>query len=225
MYKPCHNNAQCENDYSSDGFKCHCILGFAGSTCLDTVNFNNAYAARMESNSYVSFDSSYLTQSNQSAYTQIKFKFKTVEKNGIIFYFGRSFYNLSLEEKDYLSVGLKDGYLRMGFNLGSGLGLVVSDSFVTDDAVHDVVVTLDKRKGAIHVDGSISNGYSPGDLLSLNTLGDIYFGGVPDYHQINNYTIGFSGCIWNIELGISGQLNIVSASKNSRNIVPCQSEM
>lgn len=218
----CANNAECEND--GNQFVCHCPIGYLGERCTDQVPLLNPQAAQMNGLSFLSFDNSYLTQANLG-FELIKLKVKTTQNSGLLFFYGQSS-EVGGNGKDFVAVHLNNSKLEMTFELGSGLGQVHSDIILSDDRVHDVLFKLVGQEGTILVDGHSSSGKSAGRLRELNANGDIYFGGVPNFALMTagRYANGYSGCIWDIELGISGPLDLIISSKRSRNISPCEDQ-
>ena len=222
---PCSNLGECENEDDNENFQCHCPIGFGGPKCVDTISMLNPHSARMNGNSFLSFDSSYLTQSNLE-FELIKFKMKTNHNSdGLLFFYGPAI-DSERNVPDFMAVALNQSHLEMTFDLGAGIGHIRTEVLVVDDRVHDVFVKLSGRTGTIMVDGISFSDTSPGSLTSLNSVGDIYFGGVPHYSSMTGarYNAGYVGCIWDIEIGISGVLDLISSTKRSRNIMPCEDE-
>jgi len=214
--------AECEN-VGSD-LVCHCPLGFGGRLCTEKVPLLNPHAARMNGLSFLSFDNSYLTQSNLG-FELIEFSLKTTQEEGLLFFYGQSNENGD-NGKDFLAVSLNGTKVEMTFELGSGVGRVQSNVIITDNTPHRVLIKLRGRQGTIEVDGNSSSAEAPGRLSVLNANGDIFFGGVPSSALMNGskHSTGFSGCIWDLKIGISGILDLINSSKRSRNIAPCEDE-
>ncbi|KAJ6218912.1 hypothetical protein RDWZM_004724 [Blomia tropicalis] len=145
--------------------------------------------------------------------------------DGLLFFYGPAI-DSERNVPDFMAVALNQSHLEMTFDLGAGIGHIRTEVSVVDDRVHDVFVKLSGRTGTIMVDGISFSDTSPGSLTSLNSVGDIYFGGVPHYSSMTGarYNAGYVGCIWDIEIGISGVLDLISSTKRSRNIMPCEDE-
>ena len=218
----CANNGECEND--GNQFVCHCTIGYTGQLCTDQLQHLNPQAAHMNGQSFLSFDNSYLTQANLG-FELIKLKMKTSQTDGLLFFYAQS-NEIGGYGKDFVEVSLNNSKLVMTFELGSGMGQVYSEVRLSDNRVHDVYIKLVGQEGTIIVDGQSSSGKSPGKLRELNANDDIYFGGVPNFDRMTagRHTNGYSGCIWDIEIGISGVLDLIRSSKRSRNITPCEYE-
>lgn len=217
---PCFNKGECQNQ--GGDFVCHCPIGFRGRTCAEQVEMLDPTAAQMNGHSFLSFDNSHLTQSNQSL---IMFRLKTTQSNGLLFFYGQAS-DVGGSGKDFMAVSLNSSKLEMTFELGSGHGRVFTDVPVANDRVHHVTIQLTGRQGSIQVDDQQWVGESPGSLTVLNAEGDIYIGGVPDFASMteNRYTSGYSGCIWDITIGPSDVLDLKESPKRSRNIAPCEDE-
>lgn len=221
---PCLNKAECENQ--SNSFTCHCTIGFSGQKCQNKVEFTDTKSAFFNGQSFISFDNSYLTKSTQN-YIEIKFKIRTLSKNGLIFFFG----DLNSEndnQADFLSVFINDSRLIMNFELGSGQGHIDTDFLINDYNFHQVSFKLQDKEGMIKIDDMIWNGKSSGNKNTLNTgNSDIYFGGLPvnlliKPFNFNQYLHGFHGCLSDLELNLSNVLDLVENSKRTRNLMPCQ---
>ncbi|OTF81960.1 Laminin G and EGF domain containing protein [Euroglyphus maynei] len=247
---PCANNAECEN-YEQDSYFCHCPVGYSGTRCQQLVQFTNPRSVRMNGQSYIRFDRSFITQSiiinhhqqqqqqqpqpqiqsiindhHQPTLIEIRFKLRTFARNGLLVFYGPSEnyeeYPLGLRS-DFLAASINDSHVQMTFDLGSGQGYIHTDYSIDDGQLHHVVLRLKDQEGSVRVDENIYYGQSPGNKNTLNADGDIYFGGLPDYQTMTQglYRHGFHGCLTDIGIGDSDAINIVNSSKQSRNLVPC----
>ena len=255
----CANKGECEVEPESDANdgtlrrRCHCPIGFGGSSCEEEVLLLNPHSAFMSGQSFLAFDNSYLTQANQG-FEYLRFNLKTKNENSssenrfnrLLVYYGQP--PESTNGRDYLAVVITtDGGLVMLYELGSGEGRVVFSPadqlpLLNDDKVHLVEVKLTGREGQLTVDGSFrASGRSTGALTVLNVDADIFIGGVVDYRALPssvkkvlvNGTVdsqtqsrfsGYSGCIWDITIGRSDVLDLKESSKRSRNIAPCDAQ-
>ncbi|KAH9506007.1 Basement membrane-specific heparan sulfate proteoglycan core protein, variant 5 [Dermatophagoides farinae] len=215
---PCENNGECEN-YKQDSYFCHCPVGYSGTRCQHPLQFANPRSVRMNGQSYVRFDRSFITQSiiikedhHQPTLIEIRFKLRTFVRNALLAY-----------DRIFLAALINDSHVQMTFDLGSGQGHVHSDYPIDDGELHHVVLRLKDQEGSLRVDENIYYGQSPGNKNTLNADGDIYFGGLPDFQTMTHgiYRHGFHGCLIDIGIGDSDAINIVNSSKQSRNLVPC----
>lgn len=216
--KLCENGGECY-DLDDGKHECDCAIGFGGQNCGTVITFDTPYEAYMNQRSYVSFDNSYLAQlDNKTA----MFTVQTKTPDGLLFFYGIDFtpsaFESNLTGKDYLISEMFDGKVLVKFELGSGEGKLESNVTINDGQPHLVQIRLHHNHCELRIDQHhVFAAHSPGNLTTLNAKGDIYLGGLPGRTEIK----GFTGCMWNIEIGLSGIINLFESAKGSRNILPC----
>lgn len=214
------NNGECENYY--DLYICHCSIGFTGHKCQQNVLFDNPKAVSFKRQSFVSFDNLFLSNNE---YIDVNFKIKTYGQKGLLFFQGPTELELENGNADYLVVFINDSRIEMIFELGSGIGHVMTDIYVDDGKTYTIAVELHEQEGTIKVNDKKYFGRSPGMRNTLNADGDIYFGGVPANFTetiLSNLDLGhYVGCIFDIAIGTINEIDIVNSSKRSRNLMPC----
>ncbi|KAG7276954.1 hypothetical protein CRUP_016444, partial [Coryphaenoides rupestris] len=105
---------------------------------------------------------------------------------------------------DFLVLGLRHGRLVHRFNLGSGVGTIVSERLSTQLLVHTVKLGRSGRTGWLQVDGQRNRtGSSGGPLAGLNVPPHLYVGGYSEYTPEllplgARFRLGFQGCIFDV---------------------------
>ncbi|XP_032440521.1 laminin subunit alpha-2 isoform X2 [Xiphophorus hellerii] len=138
----------------------------------------------------------------------ITFKFRTFSSDSLLMY-------LATEDmKDFMSLELSEGKVRVNFDLGSGVGRAVSAKRHNDGRWKALTMSRNKKQATVIVvdidDGAeekivaISQGSATG--LNLKENQKIYFGGLP---TIGNYSMAarsevnlkrYAGCLRDIEV-------------------------
>ncbi|CAD7077010.1 unnamed protein product [Hermetia illucens] len=143
----------------------------------------------------------------------LNLRFKTRSRNGVILWSGRQ---SALDNDDFLSLGIENGYLHLRYNLGSGEADVQFNATkVSDGLWHRVRATRKLQEGSLEVDGRKSVvERSPGKLAQLNTDTGLYVGGMPNvmYFTRQRYFSGIVGCISEIILAGEVQLTLDPAT-------------
>ena len=101
--------------------------------------------------------------------------------------------------RDFLALSFTAGRLVLEYDLGSGVGALVSD-VLSQHSWHTAFVTRDRRSASMFVDGEEYGPVdSPGSSNQLNTRGALSIGGLRDYSILsplaNDEITGFTGCI------------------------------
>nr|XP_032808700.1 laminin subunit alpha-1-like isoform X2 [Petromyzon marinus] len=136
----------------------------------------------------------------------ITFKFRTFSPNALLMYLATA------DKKDFLSIELVNGQVRVWYDLGSGPGNVTSDNKHNDGNWRSLKFSRSKQMGTLIVEDearnvvnkkSRSQGASGG--LNLSSMDLIYFGGLPDgvlpRGEVKSRT--FTGCIKGVEISRS----------------------
>ncbi|NXB18675.1 AGRIN protein, partial [Rhagologus leucostigma] len=161
---PCLHGGTCEDD--GEDFTCSCPAGKGGAVCEKRRYFIPSFGGK-----------SYLAFKMMKAYhtVRISMEFRALEPSGLLLY------NAQNHGKDFISLALVGGFVELRFNTGSGTGTVTSRVHVEPGRWHQLVVTRNRRSGALAVDGEphVSGDSPPGtDGLNLDT--DLFIGGAPD---------------------------------------------
>lgn len=110
------------------------------------------------------------------------------------------------------------------YNLGSGPVVIrVTAQKVDDGERHRIILKRQGSDGSIELNGEhMESGTSYGTQQDLNTRGNVYLGGVPDYAMTyGKYHEGFSGCIYTMEVQDSGAIDIGEKAIRGKNVSPC----
>lgn len=110
------------------------------------------------------------------------------------------------------------------YNLGSGPAVIrVTAQRVDDGGRHRIVLKREGSDGSIELNGEhTESGMSDGLQQILNTRGNVFLGGVPDYAMtFKRYSEGFSGCIFSFEVGESRAIDLGTKAARGKNVSPC----
>ncbi|XP_035271308.1 laminin subunit alpha-1 [Anguilla anguilla] len=141
----------------------------------------------------------------RSTATHIVMLFKTFSPNGLLLYLA------SNGTRDFLSIELVEGKVRLTFELGSGpLTLTTTKAYNTGNW-YKIALQRNKRKGYLSVMAAYApseretvEGESPGAASDLNRSDrdPIYIGGLPSSRPIRRQVVARSyvGCIKNMEI-------------------------
>ncbi|VDM96599.1 unnamed protein product [Thelazia callipaeda] len=110
---------------------------------------------------------------NPQKQTVFSLTFQTYSPDGLVFYLGK--------ERDFLSLELQDGSVKLSFDFGSGVGRLTSTgSNYNDGKPHSVYVHRLERHARMQVDDNdVAEGDSPGTMFELSVSDVFYLGGVP----------------------------------------------
>lgn len=110
------------------------------------------------------------------------------------------------------------------YNLGSGPAVIrVAAQRIDDGERHRIILKRQGSDGSIELNGEhTESGVSDGLQQTLNTRGNVYLGGVPDFAMTDGrYRDGFSGCIYTLEVQDSGAIDIGEKAIRGKNVSPC----
>ncbi|KAM8822118.1 laminin subunit alpha-1 isoform 2-T2 [Synchiropus picturatus] len=140
--------------------------------------------------------------------TSIVLLFKTLSPGGLLLYLA------SNNTRDYLSMELVDGSVRLTFDLGSGPLVLTSNRKYNTGVWHKITLQRSKRKGYLSImaadqssEKEVLEAESPGTASDLNRSDQdpIYIGGLPASRAIRRPVVSRSyvGCIKNVEIARS----------------------
>ncbi|XP_054882520.1 laminin subunit alpha-1-like isoform X2 [Poeciliopsis prolifica] len=140
--------------------------------------------------------------------TSIVLLFKTLSPGGLLLYLA------SNNTRDFLSLELVEGHVRLAFDLGSGALVQTSNRKYNTGVWFKVTLQRNKRKGYLSVmaagqssEKEVLEGESPGTASDLNRydLDPIYIGGFPSSRAIRRQVTSraYAGCIKNVEIARS----------------------
>ncbi|XP_072008302.1 laminin subunit alpha-1 [Engystomops pustulosus] len=140
--------------------------------------------------------------------TQIFIHFRTFSPNGLLLYLA------SNGTRDFLSLEIVDGKLRLSVELGSGPLILTTDGRYNDGTWYKVAFQRNKKQGILAVMDSYNSsqketkqGEAPGTASDLNRSDKdpIYIGGLPRSRAIRRQlsSRSYVGCIRNLEISRS----------------------
>ncbi|KAM4522105.1 laminin subunit alpha-2 isoform 5-T5 [Odontesthes bonariensis] len=161
----------------------------------------------------------------------ITFKFRTFSSDALLMYLATK------DMKDFMSLELSEGKVKVSFDLGSGAGSTISASRHNDGRWKALTMSRNKKQATVTVVDIDSNAEenivatSQGSATGLNLREDqkIYFGGLP---TIGNYSMAarsevtlkrYAGCLREIEVSRT-PYNLLSSSDYTGVIKGCNVE-
>ncbi|CAH1774180.1 unnamed protein product, partial [Owenia fusiformis] len=216
---PCLNNGLCK--VVDNGHTCDCPLGFMGDNC--EIAFQVGESAGFQGNSYIELPGSLLPHINSQSEEVISITFATDSSDALLFWHGQT-PEIDGKGQDYFAIAIVDGYPVLSFELGSGPATITARYRVDDGEEHTVIARRTGQRGTIEVDTVVLEvGESGGTLQMLNTKGNIYIGGVPDFRVMTDskFRTGFVGCISQLYVGEEGPLNFSRDTAHGWNTYPC----
>ncbi|CAH1394296.1 unnamed protein product [Nezara viridula] len=193
--KPCGDIAHCVPHF--DFYKCVC-----DKHCEENNQLMIPPVASFTGNTHLHYTDPEILNRILSNKVGINMRLRTTSPSGLILWTGRS--DLSQVSSDYLALGVKDGYLHMRYNLGSGETFIVfNDTKIDDGMWHRVRATRNEQEGSLTIDhGETVTSKSPGKLKQLNTNTGLYIGGIEEMEKSTHYKYhkGFSGCVSELTL-------------------------
>uniref|UniRef100_A0A8C6VI31 Laminin subunit alpha 2 n=1 Tax=Naja naja TaxID=35670 RepID=A0A8C6VI31_NAJNA len=141
--------------------------------------------------------------------SMVMFKFKTFSSTALLMYLA------TLDLKDFMSIELSDGHIKVSYDLGSGTASVVGNQSHNDGKWKSFTLSRILKQANISIVDIDSNNeeiipaVSPGKHFGLNLKADepIYFGGLPSLRrnlsmksrpEVN--TKKYAGCLKDIEI-------------------------
>ncbi|GFU18607.1 hypothetical protein NPIL_372691 [Nephila pilipes] len=217
--EPCKNGGHCEPKMAY--YSCHCHLGYAGNNCEKEVTEMIA-EPMFTGGSYLHYFDENIVKRIRGNKLDIRLKFRSFGPNGLLLWSGKKEMSAAA---DYLSLGLKEGYLHFQYNLGSGEVIIVYNSTRVDDGKwHTVRATRIEQEGTLVVDGGILiSGASPGILNQLNVNNGLYLGGMESIASLsmNKYHSGLVGCLANVTLSTNYHIRLITHATTGINIQAC----
>ncbi|KAF8791124.1 pikachurin-like [Argiope bruennichi] len=217
--EPCKNGGHCEPKMAY--YSCHCHLGYAGNNCEKEVTEMIA-EPMFTGASYLHYLDENVVKRIRGNKLDIKLKFRSFGPSGLLLWSGKKEMSAS---SDYLSLGLKEGYLHFQYNLGSGEIIIVYNTTRVDDGKwHTVKVTRVEQEGSLIVDnGIVAKGTSPGILNQLNVNNGLYLGGMESIASLsmNKYHSGLVGCLANVTLSTNYHIRLITHATTGINIQAC----
>ncbi|XP_027137087.1 laminin subunit alpha-1 isoform X2 [Larimichthys crocea] len=151
---------------------------------------------------------SLVQKSLRATSTSIVMLFKTLSPGGLLLYLA------SNNTRDFLSMELVEGRVRLTFDLGSGALIMTSNRKYNTGVWYKITLQRSKRKGYLSImaadqssDKEVLEAESPGTASDLNRsdLDPIYIGGLPASRPIRRQVVSRSyvGCIKNVEIARS----------------------
>ncbi|XP_064642804.1 basement membrane-specific heparan sulfate proteoglycan core protein-like isoform X7 [Lineus longissimus] len=219
-HSPCKNGGECQA-LGATGYKCRCRLGFMGRNCQEAVVVHRA--VYLQGDGFMEFPTTFLPHRSSQLKEVIELSFATNKTEGLIFWHGQDPLT-SGQGSDYLAIALRDGHVEFSYELGSGIASIVTRLKFSDGRFHKVKAERTGKHGKLSVDTEVDeSGDSAGILQMLNTKGNIYMGGVPDFKFMTagRYRNGFHGCIKDIKFMEGSVLNVQRTAVTGYNIQPC----
>ncbi|XP_076014482.1 laminin subunit alpha-1 [Genypterus blacodes] len=151
---------------------------------------------------------SLVQKSLRATSTSIVLLFKTLSPGGLMLYLA------SNNTRDFLSIELVEGRVRLTFDLGSGPLILISNRKYNTGIWYKITLQRNKRKGYLSIMAAdqssakeVLEAESPGTASDLNRsdLDPIYIGGLPTSRPIRRQVVSrsFVGCIKNVEIARS----------------------
>ncbi|XP_056290186.1 laminin subunit alpha-1-like isoform X2 [Pseudoliparis swirei] len=151
---------------------------------------------------------SLVQKSLRATSTSIVLLFKTLSPGGLLLYLA------SNNTRDFLSMELVEGRVRLTFDLGSGALILTSKRKYNTGVWYKITLQRSKRKGYLSImaadqssNKEVLEAESPGTASDLNRsdLDPIYIGGLPASRPIRRQVVSRSyvGCMRNVEIARS----------------------
>ncbi|XP_067342410.1 laminin subunit alpha-1 isoform X1 [Channa argus] len=151
---------------------------------------------------------SVVQKSLRATSTSVVLLFKTLSPSGLLLYLA------SNNTRDYLSLELVEGRVRLTFDLGSGALILTSNRKYNTGAWYKITLQRNKRKGYLSImaadqstEKEVLEAESAGTASDLNRSDHdpIYIGGLPASRPIRRQVVSRSyvGCIKNVEIARS----------------------
>nr|XP_020458752.1 protein eyes shut homolog isoform X2 [Monopterus albus] len=185
---------------------CLCPYGRQGLLCDEPISITRARFGGSDEFGYMSFVA-YSSVLSLSFFYEFKLKFtlannSSAVKDNLILFAGHK--GRGNDGDDFLVLGLRNGRVVHKFNLGSGVAAIVSDRLNHQIRIHTVTFGRFKKTGWLKVDGQRRRmGSSPGSLVGLSILNQLFVGGYNEYTSEllplgSRFLHGFQGCIFDV---------------------------
>ncbi|XP_062376385.1 protein eyes shut homolog [Sardina pilchardus] len=208
---PCTHGGTCVPQSRTEAV-CVCPYGRRGLLCEDAINITRPRFSGLDEFGYTSFMAYSPIPSGNFFYEfQLKLTLAnniSAMKNNLILYSGQK--GQGINGDDFVVLGVRSGRVVHKFNLGSGVGTVVSDRLNPRITIHTVRFGRYLRTGWLKVDGQKNKTTSsPGQLAGLNTFSQFYVGGYNEYTPEllpvgARFQNGFQGCIFDLQFRTRG---------------------
>nr|CAD7453810.1 unnamed protein product [Timema tahoe] len=173
------------------------------------VNLQSSTGYRFDGNGYAIVSSRPYRLRPRSS---IQLRFKTFEKNGLLFLAGKG--------RSFLSIELNNGNVVYQYNLGQGALLLKTTDTYSNGQWHTVDAVRQGKQGVLKVGTEDKfQGEVPGTNINLQVSDNLYFGGYPgnhNYRAVSNED--FNGCIDGVE--IDGQPVDLSQNVQAFGVIP-----
>ncbi|XP_077403679.1 basement membrane-specific heparan sulfate proteoglycan core protein isoform X10 [Vanacampus margaritifer] len=245
----CQRDYQCQNGGSCANGRCVCRSGFTGLNCEQSrvssfpeASWNSAaseandspyqYAAHFHNDGYIALPKSIRQRRAHDSPEMIELEINTLSSEGLILWQGVE-HGEHGRGKDFISLGIHNGYLIFSYQLGSGEAEIMSRQSINDGKWHKVQAVRTGRDGYIQIDGGTAlHGQSKGKSIMVNTKGPLYLGGAPDMAAMTGgkFSSGMTGCVRNLSLmnarpedQQAGTIDLQAHAAHSVNVQPCTS--
>ncbi|XP_064212839.1 basement membrane-specific heparan sulfate proteoglycan core protein [Tribolium castaneum] len=219
---PCQNGGTCSGN--ATGYECSCPLLFSGKNCELRVELRND--AHFNGKGYLEFDRDLLDHIKENEDELIAVELSTNSSDGLVFWHGQT-PNEDGQGKNYISLGVVNGYLEFSYDLGSGPAIIRNTQKRVDDGQrHSAILKRRGRVGSIEIDNAYTQtGESPGFTNTLSCAGNIYLGGAPNIGLMTGrrFSHGFDGCVHAFELQNLKTLDLGIRAISGVNVKPCSS--
>ncbi|CAD5215290.1 unnamed protein product [Bursaphelenchus okinawaensis] len=133
--------------------------------------------------------------------TSLLVSFMTHASEGLLFYIGKG--------GDQMLIELEGGFVKLSFDLGSGLAQVVSQNRYNDGKWHLIHVKREEKKAKLTVDtADVTEVESPGDSFEMSVPDAFYLGGLPQGVNPRLVVTPYRGCLKNLKLDNIGYVNL-----------------
>ncbi|XP_037075728.1 basement membrane-specific heparan sulfate proteoglycan core protein-like isoform X4 [Pollicipes pollicipes] len=214
---PCQNGGECVQRAGVSA--CNCPIGFGGPYCEDEVELGRHLWFDMHS--YAELPLELLPHQSNTEPETVNITFSTLE-DGLLFFHGQTAREPGAGQ-DYIAIAIRGGRPELSFELGSGPLRITLPQRVDDGLVHSLVARRTGRDGELELDGvRAESDASPGYLTMMNTNGNIYIGGLPDFDLMTEgrFSAGLVGCVHG--LAIQGQeVNLANDLQGGVNLMAC----
>ncbi|KAL9962211.1 hypothetical protein ACROYT_G031293 [Oculina patagonica] len=199
--------------------KCDCPLGKTGQTCNQDISIQTPL---FQNFSYMLFAKTDIRSS-----TQVTITFKPLALNGILFYVS---YDDQSTTGDFLSIILHNGFVKLRYDLGKGVGEAKSNVTVSLNTWHTVRASRTAKTGHLIVNSGVPvNLTSPGSAVALDVHSNFYLGGVRQLSNVNpnaldndaSFVQDFTGCIDHFEVNGILYFQPSTGALEGRNIANC----
>ena len=194
---PCQQGGTCVG-LTAGGYFCTCPPNTSGDNCQEegvtdiAVPESDITVPEFRGHSYI--ETKLSKRPGQSLNWELWFL--ASKPDGVLLYGVQE--DKPLNQADFLSLSLTDGYLQFRYDLGSGMADIVSPSKISLNVWHKVSISRLKKDGTMIIDDNdvTISGSSQGNLNELNLPRKVYIGGYTgDYHPNSGVSSGLRGAV------------------------------